>query len=72
MGQESLRLEERVAEFHIALQNTYPMTEPQNARVQIQELTWVNADCRLTLWFHLRDGAWQAFENLRWPRDAEF
>ena len=72
LSKESFRLEERVDEFHIALQNTYPMTEPKNASVQLQELTWANADCRLTIWFHLRDGTWRSFENLRWPRDAEF
>lgn len=72
MSHESFRLEERLDEFHIALRNTYPMADPKNANVRLQELTWANGECRLTVWFHLRDSSWQSFENLRWPQGAEF
>ena len=72
VSQESFRLGERVDEFHVALRNTYPMTDPQNAYVQLQELTWAEGECRLTIWFHLREGVWQSFENLHWPQGAEF
>jgi hypothetical protein len=71
-SQESFQLGERRDEFHITLQNTYPLSDPKNASVQVREQTWAHGDCRLTLWFHLADGAWRSFEVLRWPAGAEF
>lgn len=69
---ESFALGDRPDEFRIRLQNTYPLTDSGNATVEIQEWTWERDPCRLTVWFHRVDGAWQVLENLRWHRDAEF
>ena len=72
LRRESFRLGERQDEFHIGLQNTYPLAKPENAEVELQEWTWTAEDCRLTVWFHRVDGNWKTFENLRWHRTAEF
>jgi len=69
---ESFRLGERQHEFHIALQNTYPLTVPENANLVLQEWSWSQGDCRLTVWLHRVEGAWRSFENLRWHRATEF
>ncbi len=69
---ESFRIGERPDEFRIGLQNTYPLTEPENANVEVMEWTWENGDCKLTIWFHQVDQSWQSLNNLRWHRDMEF
>ena len=72
MQQESFRMGERPDEFHIALQNTYPLNERDNADVEVMEWTWETGDCRLTVWFHQVEASWQSLSNLRWHRDTEF
>ena len=55
----------------MGLQNAYPLTDSANASVEIQEWTWERDPCRLTVWFHQVDGAWEVLENVRWHRDTE-
>lgn len=69
---ESFRLEERQHEFHIALQNTYPLTVPENANLELQEWSWSQGDCRLTVWLHRIEGEWRSFEHLRWHWATDF
>lgn len=69
---ESFRLGERQHEFHIALQNTYPLTIPENANLELQEWSWSGGDCRLTVWLHRVQGAWRSFDNVRWHWATEF
>jgi len=67
---ETFRVGERQDEFHVQIQNTYPL--PASADVEIQEWTWAAGDCRLTVWLHAAGDAWTSFGSLRWPKGAEF
>src|SRR3989304_2733899 len=49
---DSFKLGERQDEFRIELQNTYPLTNPENRDVQGRGGTWGEEDGNLTLWFH--------------------
>jgi hypothetical protein len=69
---DTFLLGERQDEFHVALQNHYPLTVAANAAVQLQEWTWEKGACRLTVWLHKPAASWVALENLRYPADAEF
>jgi hypothetical protein len=69
---ETFRLGDRPDEFHITLQNHYPLTNAANRGVEIQEWTWTEGKCRLTLWLHRKGGDWVALENIRYATDAEF
>ena len=69
---ETFRLGEKPDEFHVSLQNHYPLSVAGNAKVQVQEWTWENGKCRLTVWLHKPAANWVVLENLRYPSDAEF
>jgi hypothetical protein len=69
---ETFRLGERPDEFHISLQNFYPLSEPANAKVQVQELTWTKGKCRLTVWLHNKGGNWVGLDSIRYSTEAEF
>jgi hypothetical protein len=69
---ETFRLGDRPDEFHITLQNHYPLRNAANRDVQIQEWTWTEGKCRLTLWLHQKGGGWVALENIRYATDADF
>jgi hypothetical protein len=69
---EAFRLGEKPDEFHVSLQNHYPLSVAANAKVQVQEWTWENGKCRLTVWLHKPAATWVVLENLRYPSDAEF
>jgi hypothetical protein len=68
----SFRMSEKQDEFHITLQNHYPLKKRQNAKIEIQEWTWEVRDCRLTVWLHKPDADWLALENLRYNAETEF
>jgi hypothetical protein len=68
----TFRLGEKPDEFHVSLQNHYPLSVAGNAKVQVQEWTWENGKCRLTVWLHKPAANWVVLENLRYPSDAEF
>lgn len=69
---EKFRIGERPDEFHVSLQNHYPLTKAANAAVEVQEWTWTKGKCRLTAWLHMKRGDWVGLENIRYPTDAEF
>lgn len=69
---ESYRVVERQGEFYSAIEEIYPTTEPRNLDVPIEEWTWVQGDCRLTVWFHRPDGDWKALGDLVWHYADEF
>jgi len=69
---DSFKLGERQDEFRIELQNTYPLTNPENRDVQVREWTWEEKDCNLTLWFHQVDEGWVVFETMKWNDGTEF
>jgi hypothetical protein len=69
---EEFLLGDRPDEFHIVLQNTYPLTKAQNAKVKIEEWTWTSGPCRLTVWFHHERETWKSFESSRYSSTAEF
>jgi hypothetical protein len=69
---ETFLLGERQDELHVAIQNTYPLSKPENAKVSIQEMTWTQGPCKLTVWFHKVKGTWKTFENVRYSATAEF
>jgi hypothetical protein len=69
---ESFRMEERQDEFHIELENTYPLTDPRNRTVPIDEWTWFSGDCRFTIWFHQTNGVWHALDNAIWHKNTAF
>jgi hypothetical protein len=59
-------------EFRIELQNMCPLSNPDNANVQIEELTWWRGDCRLTLWLHQVKERWIVIDSCRWHKDVSF
>lgn len=63
---------ERTDEFHITLQNTYPLTKASNKQVAVHELTWKRGSCKLTVWLHQIEKEWRVFENSRYSATAEF
>lgn len=63
---------ERTDEFHITLQNTYPLTKAANRQVAVREMTWKRGACKLTVWLHEADKTWRVFENSRYSATAEF
>lgn len=68
---EDFRLADRQDEFHIELQNTYPIES--NADLQIREMTWEqDNECNLTLWFHQKQNRWVVFESVLWDKTLEF
>jgi hypothetical protein len=69
---ETFRLGDRQDEFHVAIENHYPMRVAGNADVLLQEWTWEHGKCRLVVWLHRPDAAWVAFDNLRYPVGTEF
>jgi len=69
---ESFQMGKYQDEFHIALQNTYPLTIPENMHVNIQEWNWKKGECCLTLWLHKVDDEWRSFETLLWHKDTDF
>jgi hypothetical protein len=69
---ESFLLGERQDEFHVVLQNTFPLSKRGNRKLPIQEWTWTKGTCRLTVWLHEEKGVWKSFENSRYPAAAEF
>jgi hypothetical protein len=69
-SKESFRVGERQDEFHVQIQNTYRL--PEAAQVVVQEWTWLDGTCMLTVWLHDTPEGWAAFASLRWPKGAEF
>lgn len=69
---ETFRLGDRPDEFHITLQNHYPLKNAANRDVQMQEWTWTKGACRLTVWLHKKNADWVGLENIRYSTDAEF
>lgn len=71
-SRETRRMGDLDDEFHAPLQNTYPLTTPGNAEVEVQEWRWKSGDCNLAVWFHAPEGEWTAFETAVWSDDMEF
>lgn len=63
------RLTKGVSEFRIKLLN-HPL--PQDGSVEVEERTWNDGDCRLTLWSVHRDTAPRMIEWLRWSARDQF
>lgn len=63
---------ERQEEFHVLLENTYPLKKEGNAEVPLREWTWTEGKCKLTVWLHQVNGQWTAFENSRYSATAQF
>lgn len=70
--QEEYRAEERGGEFYLAIEHTYPQSDPANHEVPIQEWTWTSGDCILTVWFHRPGDAWVALYDIYRSKDVEF
>ena len=69
---DAFNMRDRPDEFHVELQNVYPLSNPANANVEIRESTWHAGECRLTVWFHRADGEWTALQNVRWDRNTDY
>ena len=59
-------------EFRIELQNTYPRSNPANANVEIEEMTWQDGNYWITLWLHQVNGQWVVLDSCRWHKDVRF
>ena len=59
-------------EFRIQLHNTYPPNSPTNANVLIRELTWIDGEYFITVWFHKPKGKWIVIDTCKWHRDVRF
>jgi len=63
-------LSEPLSEFRIKLLNHFRL--PRDAAVIIRERTWVDRDCRLTVWSAQEGGMWRAVDALHWLRGDQF
>ncbi|MCC6341312.1 MAG: hypothetical protein IT166_03880 [Bryobacterales bacterium] len=63
---------ERQDEFHVVLENFYPLTKAGNRDVPLREWTWTEKDCQLTVWLHKVSGRWISFVNSRYSATADF
>jgi hypothetical protein len=59
-------------EFYLAIEHTYPATDPKNEAVPIEEWTWKSGDCRLTVWFHSPRGAPEVLDDAFYDRRTQF
>lgn len=71
-SREHFKLGERVDEFHIELQNHFPLTKPGNSAREVREWTWAAGGCRLTVWLAQGAEGWAAFENSRYSDKIRF
>lgn len=71
-AKESYLREERQDEFHVVLENVYPLKKAENRKVPLQEWTWREKDCQLTVWLHQEGGVWKSFLNSRYSATADF
>lgn len=71
-AQEVFALGDRQDEFHISLQNKYPLADKQNARVQIKEMTWTGPACKITVWLDQQGDGWRTFDSLIYSKESEF
>jgi len=61
-----------VGEFRAPLLNTYPLTNPANTTVLIDELWWDDGGYWITLWLHKVAGQWVVLDSRRWRKDIVF
>jgi hypothetical protein len=66
------RIAERPDEFHVRLQNTYPLTTPGNGDVRIVEWGWKHERCNLTAWLHDTSAGRVVLEAAIWSDAVEF
>jgi hypothetical protein len=59
-------------EFRVELQNIYPLSNPANATVEIEAMTWRDGDYWITLWLHKISGQWVVLDSCRWHKDVQF
>ncbi len=71
-NKESFPRGERQDEFHVLLENFYPLKKAGNRDVPLQEWTWTEKDCQLTVWLHEVSGRWISFVNSRYSASADF
>lgn len=71
-AQEIFAMGDRQDEFHISLQNKYPLTDKQNAQVQIKEMTWTGPACKITVWLDQQADGWRTFDSLVYSKESEF
>ncbi len=69
---ETFALGDKRDEFHVGLQNKYPLAKKENASIQITEMTWTGPGCKITVWLDMQSGALHAFDSLIYDKDAEF
>ena len=69
---ERFRVGDRQDEFRIEIQNTYPLTVPENRIVEIHEWTWEKKSCRLTVWLHQVAGQLRCLDATLWPEGTDF
>lgn len=59
-------------EFYLAIEHTYPATDPKNENVPIEEWTYASGDCRLTVWFHSPKGSPEVLDDAFYDRRTQF
>ncbi len=69
---ETFALGDKRDEFHVGLQNKYPLAKKENASIKITEMTWAGTGCKITVWLDMQNGALHAFDSLIYNKDAEF
>ena len=68
---ESHRADDVGGEFYVAIEQTYPSSDPKND-VPIEEWTWRSGDCRLTVWFHKPKGTWEVLDDVFYDYRTQF
>jgi hypothetical protein len=69
---ENFALGNRMDEFHVSLQNKYPLSRAGNEKTNIRELTWIGPKCKITAWLDKQGNSWRTFDSLIYSVNSEF
>jgi hypothetical protein len=69
---EIFALGDKQDEFHISLQNKYPLSKKGNKLIQIKEMTWIGPKCKITVWLDQQGTGWRTFDSLIYSKESEF
>lgn len=69
---DTFPVSQAVDEMRGPLLNTYPLSNPANANVMIEESHWKDGEYWIALWFHQVNGEWVVLDSCRWHKDVAF
>jgi len=61
-----------ITEFRGKLEVLFPRSNPESQSIQINEASWMEGECVLTLWFRKMKDNWVVVDTLYWHKDSDF